>query len=177
MKLARIAALAVLAFCFAIAAHAKSRAEKALSDPQIAGIVVATNQADIDAGKLAKARSTNKDVQRFADQMVQQHSAVNQKAATLARKLNARPQDTEASRQLKIAARERQEQLKGIQGADFDRAYLDHQIAHHEQVLDALDKVLIPGARNVELKELLQKVRPAVAEHIEHARILQATLD
>lgn len=177
MNLARIAALAVLAFCSAIAAHAKSRAETALSDPQIAGIVVATNQADIDAGKLARARSTNKDVQRFADQMVKEHTAVNQRATTLAKKLNVQPQDTEASRKLKIASRDRQQQLKGIQGADFDRAYLDHQIAHHEQVLDTLDKVLIPGARNVELKELLQKVRPAVAEHIEHAKMLQATLD
>jgi putative membrane protein len=177
MNFARISALVVLA-SFLAGAQAKSKADaRAPSDAQIAGILVATNQVDIDAGKLARSRSNNRDVQRFADQMVKVHTAANQRATTLAKKLNVKPQDTEASRKLKTAGRDRQEQLRGIQGADFDRAYIDHEIAHHEQVLDALDKVLIPAARNAQLKELLQKARPAVAEHLEHAKILQAALD
>lgn len=177
MSFARIAAVVVLASFFAVA-QAKTRADAGPpSDAQIAGLVVATNQVNIDAGKLARSRSRNKDVQRFADQMIMEHTAVNQRATTLAKKLNVKPQDTETSRKLKSAGRDRQEQLKGIQGADFDRAYLDHEIAHHEQVLESLDKVLIPAARNPQLKELLQKVRPAVAEHLEHAKMLQATLD
>ena len=179
MNFARIAAVAVLASCFAVAgAQAKSKVDgTAPSDAQIAGIVVATNQLDIDAGRLARSRSQNRNVQRFADQMIKEHTAVNQRATSLAKKLNVKPQDTEASRRLKTAGRDRQEQLRGIRGPDFDRAYIDHEIAHHEQVLDALDKVLIPAARNAQLKELLHKVRPAVAEHLEHAKMLQATLD
>lgn len=177
MNFARIAALVVLSSLFA-GAQANSKADaRAPSDPQIAEIVVATSRVDIDAGKLAKSRSWNKDVQRFADHRIKQQAAVNRQASALAKKLNAKPQDTEASRRLKTAGSDRHEQLRGIQGADFDRAYVDHEIAHHEQVLDTLDKVLIPAARNAELKKLLQKVRPAVAEHLENAKILQAALD
>jgi putative membrane protein len=177
MSFVRMAAVVVLA-SFVALAQAKTRAEAgALNDAQIAGVVVATNQVNIDAGKLARTRSTNKNVQRFADQMIKEHTAVNQRAATLAKKLNVTPQDTETSRRLKTAGRERQEQLKAIQGADFDRAYIDHEIAHHEQVLEAFDKVLIPATRSTQLKELLQRVRPAVEEHLEHAKMLQATLD
>jgi putative membrane protein len=43
-------------------------------------------------------------------------------------------------------------------------------------VLEALDKTLIPGAKNEELKALLVKVRPAFVAHLEHARHLQAEL-
>jgi len=40
-------------------------------------------------------------------------------------------------------------------------AYIDHEVAYHTAVLDAVDKTLIPGAKNEELKALLVKVRPA----------------
>ena len=43
-------------------------------------------------------------------------------------------------------------------------------------MLDAVDKVLIPGASNAELKALLVKVRPAFVAHLEHAKKVQASL-
>jgi putative membrane protein len=48
-------------------------------------------------------------------------------------------------------------------------------VAYHQQVIDALDKTLIPGATNEELKALLVKVRPAFVAHLEHAKRLQAS--
>ena len=47
-------------------------------------------------------------------------------------------------------------------------------MAYHQQVLDAIDKTLIPGAKNEELKALLVKVRPAFVAHLEHAKHLQS---
>ena len=43
-------------------------------------------------------------------------------------------------------------------------------------MLDAVDKTLIPSAQNAELKALLVKVRPAFVAHLEHAKMLQASL-
>ena len=43
-------------------------------------------------------------------------------------------------------------------------------------MLDAVDKTLIPGAKNEELKALLVKVRPAFVAHLEHAKHIQSTL-
>ena len=43
-------------------------------------------------------------------------------------------------------------------------------------MLDAVDKTLIPNAKNAELKALLVKVRPAFVAHLEHAKQLQASL-
>ena len=66
--------------------------------------------------------------------------------------------------------------LKSLTGAAFDKAYIDHEVAYHQAVLDALDKTLIPGASNAELKALLVKVRPAFVAHLEHAKTIQASL-
>lgn len=149
---------------------------KGPSDAQIAGIVVTANQIDIDAGKLAKAQSKNKDVQAFAQQMITDHSAVNKQAAALAKKLGVKPEESDTSRGLKQAAADTTKKLKGLKGAQYDKAYVDNEVAYHQQVLDAIDKVLIPSAQNAELKELINKVRPAIAAHLEHAKHLQGSL-
>ena len=64
--------------------------------------------------------------------------------------------------------------LRALSGAAFDRAYVDREVAYHQQVIDALDKILIPGAQNAELEALLVKVRPAFVAHLSHAKQLQA---
>jgi putative membrane protein len=149
---------------------------QAPSDPQIAGIVVTANQIDVDAGKLAKSKSKNKEVQQFAQQMITDHTAVNKQAATLAKKLGVKPEDSDTSKSLKKGAAENVANLKKLKGAQFDKAYVDHEVAYHEQVLGAIDKVLIPSAQNAELKGLIEKVRPAIQAHLDHARHLQGTL-
>jgi putative membrane protein len=66
--------------------------------------------------------------------------------------------------------------LKKLTGSAFDKAYVDQEVAYHAAVLDAVDKTLIPGAKNAELKALLVKVRPAFVAHLEHAKHLQSSL-
>ena len=66
--------------------------------------------------------------------------------------------------------------LQATTGANFDRAYIDREVAYHEAVLDALDKTLVPSAQNAELKALMVKVRPAFVAHLEHERRLQTSL-
>ena len=146
------------------------------SDPQIAHIVVTANQIDIDAGKLAKSHSKNKEVQQFAQQMITDHTAVNKQAGALAKKLGVKPADNDTSKALKKGAADNTGNLKKLKGAAFDKAYVDHEVAYHQQVLDAIDKVLVPSAQNQELKDLIVKVRPAIATHLEHAKHLQADL-
>ena len=146
------------------------------SDPQIAHIVVTANQIDVDAGKLAKSKSKNKDVQAFAQQMITDHTAVNKQAGALAKKLGVKPEDNDTSKSLKKGASENTANLKKLSGAAFDKAYVDHEVAYHQAVLDAIDKVLVPSAQNPELKDLIVKVRPAIAAHLEHAEHLQASL-
>jgi putative membrane protein len=149
---------------------------KGPSDPQIAHIVVTANQIDIDAGKIAKSKSKNKEVQAFAQQMITDHGAVNKQAGALAKKLGVKPEDNDISKSLKKGGAENTANLKKLSGAAFDKAYVDHEVAYHQAVLDAIDKTLIPSAQNAELKGLIEKVRPAIQAHLDHAKHLQGDL-
>jgi putative membrane protein len=146
------------------------------NDAQIAAIVVTANQVDIDAGKLAAARAAASEVKDFAQLMVNDHSGVNKSATELVGKLKVKPEDNPTSRSLQQGGDANIANLKKLQGAAFDRAYVDQEVAYHQAVLDAMDKSLIPSASNAELKALLVKVRPAFVAHLEHAKQLQATL-
>jgi putative membrane protein len=147
-----------------------------INDAQIAAIVVTANQVDIDAGQLAAARASNAEVKKFGQQMVTDHKGVNKSAVDLATKLKVTPQENDTSKALKAGGEKNVANLKALKGAAFDKAYIDHEVAYHQQVIDALDKTLIPGATNAELKALLVKVRPAFVAHLEHAKHLQSTL-
>jgi putative membrane protein len=146
------------------------------TDVQIAAIVVTANQVDIDAGKLAASKSHTKDVREFAERMITDHTGVNKSAVDLVTKLKITPEDNPTSQSLKSGGDQNLHNLQSLKGAAFDKAYVDHEVAYHEQVLDAVDKVLIPSATNAELKALLVKVRPAFVAHLEHAKRVQASL-
>ena len=164
----------VVALAGVLFLHAPTVSAQDINDAQIASIVVTANQVDIDAGKLATSRSTNDDIKAFARLMVTDHTAVNKSATDLAAKLKVTPQDNATSQSLKADGEKHLAYLKTLKGAAFDKAYIDREVAYHQQVIDALDKTLIPGATNAELKALLVKVRPAFVAHLEHAKRLQA---
>jgi putative membrane protein len=154
-----------------VAASAQS-----VSDAQIAAIVVTANQVDIDAGKLAESKATDPDVKAFGKQMATDHTGVNKQASDLVTKLGVTPEDNATARSLNSGGADNIAQLSKLQGAAFDKAYIAHEVAYHQQVLDALDKTLIPNASNEQLKALLVKVRPAFVAHLEHAKTLQGRL-
>jgi putative membrane protein len=147
-----------------------------VNDAQIASIVVTANQVDIDAGKLAKSMASHADVKKFADQMITDHTGVNKSAVALVTKLKVTPEDNPTSQSIKAGGDKNVANLKTLKGAAFDTAYIDHEVAYHQQVIDAVDKTLIPGASNEELKALLVKVRPAFVAHLEHAKHVQSSL-
>ena len=146
------------------------------TDPQIAHSVVTANQVDIDAGKLAESKGSNADVKAFGKQMVTDHTGVNKEATALVTKLKVKPEDNPTSESLKKGGEDNVKKLKGLDGAAFDKAYVEHEVAYHQQVLDAVDKVLIPNAKNAELKSLIEKVRPAFVAHLDHAKMIQGKL-
>ncbi len=147
-----------------------------VTDPQIAAIVVTANQVDIDAGALAASKAANAQVKAFGKQMVTDHTGVNKMATELVTRLKVTPEENATSRSLQSGGTDNLTNLRALKGAAFDKAYLDHEIAYHQQVIAALDSTLIPGAKNEELKALLVKVRPAFVAHLEHAKELRATI-
>ena len=151
-------------------------AAPAINDAQIAHIAVTADAVDSAAGELAKKKGATKAVKDFGQTMITDHGGVNKQAVALVTKLNVTPEDNDTSKQLKAGGDANLAKLETLSGAAFDKAYIDNEVAYHQAVLDAIDKTLIPNAKNAELKGLLEKVRPAFVAHLEHAKSIQSRL-
>jgi putative membrane protein len=153
-------------------------AEKAAApnDAQIAHIAYTAGQLDVDAGKQALAKSHNKTIRSFAQTMVRDHAAVNDRALALVKKLHVTPQDNATSEALTKQASEKARELSKLRGHAFDRAYIQNEVAFHRTVNGALKTTLIPSAHNAELKSLLETGLTLFQEHQKHAEQIATNL-
>lgn len=150
-------------------------APPALDDPTIVAIFDAANTYDIETGRLALEKSRNKEVRDLAQQFVNDHLAVRQQGRDLAAKLRVAPTPPKQFDLATVHAKAIQA-LRAKSGAEFDKAYVAHEIAFHKAVLDAVKETLLPAITNAELKEFVQRVGPAFHGHHEAARQLQKKL-
>ena len=139
------------------------------SDAEIAHIAYTAGQIDIAAGKQALAKSQDKEVRAFAEAMVRDHAAVNDQALALVKKLGVTPAENATSTALSTQAEAKMRSLASLEGAAFDKAYLDNEVAYHRTVNGALKDTLIPAAHNGELKALLETGLTLFQEHQLHA--------
>jgi putative membrane protein len=146
------------------------------TDPQIAHIAYTADLIDIDAGKLALEKSQNADVRAFAQQMVGDHTAINDQALALVKKLNVTPEDNPTSQSLTKEAEATRKKLAALTGVAFDKAYADNEVAYHKAVNGALSSTLIPNAQNSDLKSLLQNALTVFESHLQHAERLAQQL-
>jgi putative membrane protein len=172
MKSTVIAAVLVLIASLTLTPH--SKAQSGPSDPQIVGIVLAADDIDVNYGKLALSKSKNKAVRQFAQQMITDHSAVQKSVQELAGKLGVAAEDSDTSNALKSKAQEITAKLNTLKGKEFDKFYIDNEVGYHQLVTDAVAGVLIPSAKNGELKSALEGAQPLFLGHLEHAKNVQA---
>ena len=166
---AAVAALSLLSG----AAFAQGAAKP--TDPQIAHIAYTAGVLDVTAAKQALAKSTNKTIKSFAEDMVRDHEAVNQQALALVKKLNVTPEDNDTSRALSKQAAAKLAEMDKLKGAEFDKAYAANEVAYHKAVNGALETLLIPSANNAELKSLLQTGLKIFQGHLQHAEHVAAS--
>lgn len=155
---------------------AYSQENPKLSDAEVASVAVVANQIDIDYAEIAKKRSKNEDVLKFAETMKNDHAAVIGQAAALVKKLGVIPKDNAVSQKLLADAKKMKTTLNSTSGKSFDKAYINNEVAYHKSVIGAVESLLIPETENPELKELLQNVVPALKTHLEHAVMLQTKI-
>lgn len=156
-----------------VSSYSFGQKQTQLSDPEIASVAVVANQIDISYAEIAIEKSKNKEIKEFATLMMTDHKAVIGQAVALVKKLGVTPKDNAVSQSLLSASEGTKKELKAKKGKDFDKAYIDNEVAYHKAVINAVKDLLIPQSKNVELKSLLQAVLPALESHLAHAEMVQ----
>lgn len=170
LRLTMFLAAAAMSCTMAMAQGAKP------NDAQIAHIAYTAGDIDVKAAQLALQKSANKDVRAFAEDMVRDHTAVNNQALALVKKLHVTPQDNPTSQALAKQAEAKRAELSRLSGPAFDKAYVDNEVAYHKTVDGALQNTLIPSAQNPELRSLLETGLKIFQGHLQHAEMVDASL-
>lgn len=147
-----------------------------LTDANIAAIVVGANNIDISAGKIALNRSNNKSVRKFAQTMIDDHTAVLKSAVDLVTKLGVTPVNNDLVATLTKQSQQHELNLRSLAGRAFDKSYIDHEVAYHQAVIGVIENQLIPSAQNQQLKNLLVSVLPAFRIHLKHCQMIQSKI-
>ncbi|MEO8406650.1 MAG: DUF4142 domain-containing protein [Chitinophagaceae bacterium] len=171
------AAITGIVLCFGLfSTPVFSQESTKLSDAEVASVAVTANQIDIDYAEIAKQRSKNEDILKFAQTMISDHKAVIAQAVALVTKLKVTPKDNAVSQKLLADAKKTKKMLLSKSGDAFNKAYIDNEVTYHKAVIAAVENLLIPETENKEVKDLLQNVVPALKTHLEHAIMVQAKI-
>lgn len=122
--------------------------------------------AEVALGELAQRQAGSEAVKAFGQKMVQDHGKANQELAQIA---SAR--GTVPPKELPDDARKLGQTLSAYAGPDFDRAYLQQQVAAHEVTL-ALFRHAAQHAQSPELREFASKEVPVIEGHLQEAGML-----
>lgn len=147
------------------------------TEAQMLKIIDEANEAEIKAAKRAQSYGASAEVKKFAKHMIDEHKANLREAKSVAKKAKIRPQKSDMSESLEKDVKAKFADLKKQpKGADFDRTYIDQQIAMHDQLLKDLEQNMIPAATTPEVKQFLETTKNHVQEHLTRARSVQSTL-
>lgn len=146
-----------------------------LTDANIVALLDEANKADSAAGAVASTKATSKAVKDFARLMMSEHHALRKQGQQLAKQLNVTPAPP-ANNPLKPLAESEMKALESTaKGPEFDRVYIEQEIAAHKAVLDLANDAE-GQAQNEQLKALIEKAKPIIEKHLEQAEAIQDKL-
>lgn len=160
----------------AAAQSASDSARTRLSEAQVARITELANVAEVEQGKLAQSKAKAADVKKFAAMMVKHHTEAKTEQAKLYKEIGLTPSDSQRATALKDSADRTLGQLRAGSGTSFDAAYMDAQVAEHQELLDTINGELLPAAMDEKLINGLTKMKATVEDHLKQAKSVQADL-
>jgi len=146
-----------------------------LTDANIVALLDEANKADSAAGALAVTKATNKAVKDFAHLMMGEHHALREQGQQLAKRLKVTPEPPANDPVTPLAQNETNVLQSTPKGPEFDRVYIEQEIAAHKAVLDLAENAH-GQAQNEQLKALIEQAKPVIQKHLDHAEKLKDKL-
>jgi putative membrane protein len=157
-------------------AAAPAPAPAALNDANIAALLDEANAGDSTMGNLASTKGKNASVKGFGRDMMRDHHALRKAGQDLAKKLNLTPAPP-AGDTLPAAAQRSMDSMNSMAaGPDWDKAYINNEVAVHQSVLSLL-QAASGAASDTSLKALIAKATPNIEAHLKKAQDIQTKLN
>jgi putative membrane protein len=146
-----------------------------LTDVNIVALLDEANAGDSAMGKLASTKGTSASVKEFGRDMARDHHKLREAGQAVAKKENLAPQ-APSNDTLATASAKMQDNLTSMaKGKDWDKAYIDNEVAVHQSVLNLL-QTANTAAQDTSLKALITKAQPTIQAHLQKAQAIQSKL-
>jgi len=160
VNILRTSTLALVVALGAQGAFAAQDSDDFVEDASAKGV------AEVEAGKLAQEKGSASDVKTFADMMVKDHMAANNKLKAIADKKNLEVSD---SAELVDKAKAMILELRSAKS--FDQAYANNQVKAHEATIALFEEEASNG-KDADLKAFAVETLPKLKDHLAHAQAL-----
>jgi putative membrane protein len=122
------------------------------------------NTTEIQLGQLVARKASSSQVKQIARKLATDHTKNQQELRALAQKLNLSltpAQGGEVTDSTSIPA-----DLRSKSGAEFDKAFIQHEIEDHQANIDKIRNQMLPAAQDQQVKAYLQKTVTAMEGHL-----------
>jgi putative membrane protein len=123
--------------------------------------------AEVQMAQIAEQKTSNDEVKKFAQTMIDQHTPNNEQLAKLAAAKGLTPPTDPNAMQQKTLTH-----LQGLSGAKFDTAYVKIQVRAHTAMLKEMRMEAAHG-KDPDLKSFAGETTPVVEHHLSMAHDLQ----
>ena len=134
------------------------------ADEQFAHKVAAADMDEVEAAKFAQKHASNAAVHQFADRMVQDHTKADKQLRGIASSMGISLPD-----KMDKSAEQDLDRLSKLHGADFDKAYMKHNVSAHQSAIKDFRKEAKSG-KDERLKKFAGQLLPTLEEHLRMAQ-------
>jgi len=125
---------------------------------------------EVKLGNLAQQQASSAQVKQFGARMVKDHSQANAELKQVASSKGIEvPAELDSKHQKDVDA------LQKKQGADFDKAYMDHMVKDHKKDVSEFKKEASSG-KDADIKAFAAKTLPTLEEHLQLAESTDAAV-
>ena len=171
--------LAALCVCGALVTSAYAADESATSadlnsgDRKFVQMTADMGAREVQFSERAKTKAQSKEVQQYAAAMIEHHGKTNRELMQLAQRFyeSGGPPYKRQDRGVKKAV----EELSALEGAQFDRRYMEAMIKDHRQSIKRFEREAKSG-KDAELKAFAAKALPQLKKHLAEAERIAAGL-
>jgi putative membrane protein len=133
---------------------------------------------EVEMGKVASERATNKEVKVFAQRMMADHGAANAELKALAQKKNITlPTEIEHKEveQITKSGRDAEQVIYNAKGIEFDKAYMDRMVDDHKKAVDLFEDAS-KHCDDAEIKSFASQKLDVLKKHLETAETIRDLL-
>lgn len=156
--------------------HPETSVTKSVQDSEIVSTLQGINRDEIKLAELGAKKSMNQSVQQYAQQVMVDHRNAEKQLDQIKRKNRLGESITAEKRDMREETIVAMRRINKMEGAHFDQAYIDQEIAQNQQTLQLIDHQLMKKVNNMDLRDYMNNLRSVINANLQTAKQIRATI-